>query len=709
MPKFAVPPALIVTFAAGFGVAWGWKSRSPAKESDADGTVRTIAVVSEVSGTPQSVASPQAKADARDLVESPAGFLTSLNGKSALLVRSRVTAAVATMALDDVRNLAEKAETLSFSGSPGQWELVSAVFERWAELDTEGLLTKARETGGNRGIGWTGINAAFRQLALRDPEEAWARAGDIGPMSYSAKSAVLSTLGETDPARAIALALENGTSRGESWAAGSVMAGWLLRDRDAALAAFAALPPGEFRAGLTSEMAGAFAALDPDAALEWSRSLTNPAEQQRVISSAFERIASDDPQRALAMAELPEYTAQRRMAISTAVGAWARRDFDAAFAYTMESKRPADQQSMLQALTGNATRAQREKLLAVAGQFPPGIARQIYQSAINDYDADNARPQEILAMIDTPSLREDVLKSMLYNWRVSSEEVRDLFHQLQPTSRTTDQASNIARRLGYSDPEGALKWAESLGSADLRKAATTSALQTWAWSDPAAAAQHAAALTEPVQREEALRAVAQAWGPRDEKAALAWAQKLTGTDRSAALGALVRNAMQASPDQAVNLYGSFAASLDTESASKAENRGVARGLAQTLTENDPQQAIAWAQGLAGGPARHEAFAGIAEKWAGYDAPATSEWISSLPPGEGRDLAAEKLVSVIARDDPESAWAWALDIADRAKRREAAAQALQAWKAYGAKDTALQALHSAGFSPDEVQELSKRLD
>lgn len=84
-------------------------------------------------------------------------------------------------------------------------------------------------------------------------------------------------------------------------------------------------------------------------------------------------------------------------------------------------------------------------------------------------------------------------------------------------------------------------------------------------------------------------------------------------------------------------------------------------------------------------------------------------MNSLPPGDGRDRAAVHLVNTIARDDPGSAWAWANAIADPARRREAAAAALDGWKANGQRDAARAALENGNFSDSERRELIRRLE
>lgn len=461
---------------------------------------------------------------------------------------------------------------------------------------------------------------------------------------------------------------------------------------------------------MVSQIARSFAAQDGTGALAWAAGLKNSAESSAVINTVLMRLAADDPKRVMAMADDPDYAQFRQTALTSAVSAWGRRDFNAAFEYSIAAKSPADQLSMLHALNESASPSQRLKLLDVADKFPPSVAKNIYNSALNDnWFGSSTDPQSILARVSSPAMKEELTKDIINGHGTSTKDGMELFARLQPVSQTAQQASRLAGRLAQSSPSDAIHWAEGLSSADLRKSAVTSAVQTWSFSDPEAAGAKAASLTDPAQREAALRAVAGTWGGRNEQAALQWAESLPAADRSAALGSLVQNSMNSSPEQARKLYERFASGLDAEAAAKTENKAVARSLAASLTQNNPHDAIEWSRGLAPGPAQNEAYAGIAEKWASYDATAASQWLTGLPHGEGRDLAADKLVSVIARDDPDSAWEWALSISDRGKRREAAARTLEAWKAYGAKDSALAALQGGGFSQDELQELQRKLD
>lgn len=188
-----------------------------------------------------------------------------------------------------------------------------------------------------------------------------------------------------------------------------------------------------------------------------------------------------------------------------------------------------------------------------------------------------------------------------------------------------------------------------------------------------------------------------------------WASSLSGSQRSAALAAVVEAAAHQDPARSESLYQNFVASLSPADAARSENHEVARTIASRTAETDPAKAGIWATSLPEGGARDQALAGVAQTWAGYDPSATSAWIDTLPAGRGRDLAAQKLVTTVAQDDPDSAWAWTATIAEPDLRRTTAASVLLAWKENGRKADALKALEAASFTPEERKELSRKLE
>ena len=91
------------------------------------------------------------------------------------------------------------------SGDSVQESLRRALVERWAEVDMTGLMAEASKPPSNYNYGvqanyWMITNTAFRALAAKNPDEAWAKAGRMGQAGYSAKSSVLAELALSDPA-----------------------------------------------------------------------------------------------------------------------------------------------------------------------------------------------------------------------------------------------------------------------------------------------------------------------------------------------------------------------------------------------------------------------------------------------------------------------------------------------------------------------------
>ena len=127
------------------------------------------------------------------------------------------------------------------------------------------------------------------------------------------------------------------------------------------------------------------------------------------------------------------------------------------------------------------------------------------------------------------------------------------------------------------------------------------------------------------------------------------------------------------------------------------SRGSAQ-IAGAWTQQDPEDAIAWAGTLAPGDARSAAMSSIASIWAHTDAPDTAAWVTTLAAGPDRDRSAQALVSAIAQSHPQEAWDWAISINDTTERRDAATEVV---RAMAAKDpaTAQQWIQASPFSDE----------
>jgi hypothetical protein len=133
----------------------------------------------------------------------------------------------------------------------------------------------------------------------------------------------------------------------------------------------------------------------------------------------------------------------------------------------------------------------------------------------------------------------------------------------------------------------------------------------------------------------------------------------------------------------------------------------AASLGRAWASQAPEDALAWASGLAPGQVKTDAEAAVVGTWAKTDPQAASEWVNSLPADTERDHSVESLVKAMSETSPREAWGWALTIGDSAERTKAATQAA---KMMAARDlfAAQQLIDGSPFSPQTKLELQTAL-
>lgn len=624
-----------------------------------------------------------------------------------LKARAQLINHAASLSVDGVRAALKATKG---SNSPNDWVFTNALMERWAELDVEGMLAEAEVSTDDR-MRWYGVGTAFRHLAEKGADAAWERAEVLGTwMKRQALSGMLEHMKIDQPQRALDLIARSNSPN--DWLTGSVMAHWATKDPVAAAAAALKLPIGEHRNGALSRLAYTWAQRDSEAALAWSQGLSNAAERHSAVGRVLRQLAQENPDKARKL--LAAGGEHRETLIRALTSSMALRDFDGALAFALEQSTFADKSAALSSVTSDLTPAEAERLMEVAKSLPANLAGRIYESGIWEMSYnDPERLKEWIKQIPQVSIRERVMKQAAESvaWR-SPELAVGFFEKLQPSAQTPDVASRIARSLANSNPEGAAKWAAGMENVAVRSEALSAVMQSWGNRDPEGAKEYIEKIDNAEVRRDAMRSLATGVASRDLKAAEKWALSLDGADRSAALASVVRNASVRDPERTPELYESFVSGLDGDDANRSEYHAIARSVANQMAQTEPGKAVDWLESLSEGAARDEAMGGIASAWAEYDPYATSEWLHGQPAGSGRDIAAQKLVGTIARDDPESAWAWATAIGEPARRREAAATVIEAWKANGLRDEAAAALGNSGnelFSASELDELAKKLD
>ena len=85
-----------------------------------------------------------------------------------------------------------------------------------------------------------------------------------------------------------------------------------------------------------------------------------------------------------------------------------------------------------------------------------------------------------------------------------------------------------------------------------------------------------------------------------------------------------------------------------------QETGAYSTLAMQWAGKDVQAALGWAQGLAEGQGRQQAFAMIVSRWSQQDLGAARDWAFGLPAGPVRDQALPTITAQWANQDPRAA-------------------------------------------------------
>jgi len=530
-------------------------------------------------------------------------------------------------------------------------QLLGSVFEGWATLDPRAAHTAALALTSEK----------ERQSALQSAISAWANA---------------------DPAAALQAAAALPPDAKNRNLLQQIYGTWASQDPAAAAASIVASTlPRQHRNNLLSQVASHWAGNDPQTAMTWARSLPAKDGGAQAVSSVMSSYArTDGPAAAALWQTLPPE--QRRGNLHNLMHGWAANDPDAALQFARTLERPQDRVTALTTAVSMLDFEKPEVINSVLNELPAGPARvdAIRSIFSNQTQHDTARAVRWLLTM-TESDRTAALNGeyMGYHYYANSApaEMKQLLEATPGLAGMNHLWSSTAGSLAGEDPAAALAWAQSLESPAARRQSIQSALQNWSYQDPAAALARARSLNDPDLLKDTLPGILQNWARQDADAVLAFAATATGTEREVALlqGTLAK--ADHDPVASAEAVEALLAAKPGEKPGAALNSAASQ-VAQSWFRQDIPQATAWAMQLPAGSAQEAAVSTIVQDWTRLDPVAASQWVQQLPSGDSRDTAAQQLSQGIQQSDPESAFVWASSIASESKREEAVRSAAQAW-------------------------------
>jgi hypothetical protein len=397
-------------------------------------------------------------------------------------------------------------------------------------------------------------------------------------------------------------------------------------------------------------------------------------EREAILMALFSRWGELEPESAMAYARQVKDEFIHRAIVEVAK-AWARRDFDAAFAATRNMP--------IGELRQNATSG----VLQVLSETDPVTALELAKQTAT-----------VFAISET----------LFKNWVERNPEEAASYAVKLPAGNGRDHAiASVAHKWATIDPHGMLRWVESLPDSDAIgnsgwNSTAASLFLSWADEDPEAAlrwleqmpegsrragivsrinSESAYRLEDPEifnrlitllppgrQRNDAWGNFMNWWGEADVSAAIAWAQSQPPELQEVTIPSLARTMSSSNHLAALELASTLPEKLRND---------VTEDIVGWWAIKDPAAAAKWLEQI---PANAAQLKGIAVGWISKDIARAADWVNKIDPGPIKDEMLTEVVERIEKDNPKLACVWIEGISDE-KKRQAAYKQLGEWWAY----------------------------
>jgi hypothetical protein len=602
----AFPPGL-VRFAVplGIGLILGWFAGyiRPAESASAGGASKEVIRISGVkSHARASVVQDDGFAPLPGVSTAPVGQKPdNLEAafRSALLLEDstdrliRIREIVRTLALGDLPAAFEDARRLPESD---QWQMLSAIGRRWAELDIKGALEFAAAKGrvGPYG-GYNNIlHGVVEKWASRSPDQAVTWVNELPPSRDRQQlvNTLMETLTRSDPRAALELAKASGAGMDGSWQVQNLFAEWTGRDREAALAALGTLGSG-LNATAVRGIAGRFAQDDPVAAATWAKGLSDPLSRKQALQQVTAMWSDTDPASVLRWAATVEDDEVRESAVSQAITRMITKDSAAALA-EIDRIPAGDKRDQMMITAANALGTQdARKALDLLGRIADTPAKNQAIARMCSVWA-GSEPRAALEWFfenASPNRSDNSLGQMMGTWaQRSPTEAMSWVNSIQNQEKRDIALSSLASSIAPTDPKRAQELFASV-SADGQAAIAQSLTYSMASRDLAGARAWAETLPPGRAQNTALAIVAQRMGGKDAAVAAQWLEKLPpGRGRDAAVVSFSNQVMY----------------------------------------KDPEGAMAWALTISDEFDRYQRVVELGKRWVNLDGGQARKWIESSP-------------------------------------------------------------------------------
>lgn len=519
------------------------------------------------------------------------------------------------------------AEMCSGTSPGGREPALFLVLQAYTEFDPQAAWNLAIGIK-QPGMRLNALQAVISSIAAKDPTRALALADSLAEPQFKmqVRSIAISTLAEKDPQRSLELLIASPPTRDTDMSFFRIFHHWVRKDPEAAKAAVARLSghlAEQARRALVLELVNQ----DPQAAWTYASSLSasssgNAYSDPRV--QVIQNWGQSDPQAALEAALTIGESAQRSLAVSRAVEAWAETDFSAALNYATSTEDPVIRSDILQNLSENPNIDPKALLQAVMEHVPAG---ETFQRAVAGVFSSWARQNPAAAAaaaLELPAGQtfSRVTTQIASQWMASTtnkQEVFDWVRKLPAGEARSNSMQSVFSTWSGEDPQAAARALSNLTAED-RKKALQSVASGWARNSPDAALKWSSSLTDPEERANAVRSVLSEWVNTSPAAAAKYVDAMPESERASVMQTVVSS--WASKDSE-----SAAAWLDKQPAGPSKD-GALRSLSRQIAKEDPEAALTWVAGITDEKDRMRQTESIARDWIRQDPNTAKAWIST---------------------------------------------------------------------------------
>ena len=612
--------------------------------------------------------------------------------------------ALQSMTVEQLRGFSDELEK---SRNRNRYTVTSAVIQRWAELDADSLFAHADTVG--RGLKRQFYANAFQYLSYADPERALRQYRNLSDRRIRSNALYYLVSGLGDEMPEIALELLEDVP--DNW--GGNHSDFFQRiAEDDPQQAFKYLEEIN-RSGKRSEsirgIMEAWDTGDSAGAVAWIEKLSSASEKKSAMRAYLGKLAAEDPERALKIAESKTSVGNRGEALQSVVNSWFEADADGAIDY-IKTLSPAMQERVGGDIASNLSEMP-EKAMALVKELPKGSFRtQVLRSSMAELA--RSSPDEAVAFV---SSLDDELEQ-----RSANQQIADSWAEHDPVGAaaylaTLDADSEpkeyayreVAASFAKRDPFEALKWANELESSEKKNSALRSIVGPLIEKDTAAFVELVASEQNEEQRKSLISTAFSHLADVDIDVAAAVAEELPAKQRLMAMSQVLGRVGQEDPIGAAKQLDKLAVGLDGNLHENGLSNS-ASWIASSWSQVEPEKATDWAFSLPDDEAQKIAVGSAVGNWLERDSYAASQWVGRLPEGDTRDAAVTRVIANVRGEDPEAGFAWANSLSDETLRSDNLRYAVQSWKRKD-KSAASQAVIEGNFSDQLTKKLLEILE